>query len=67
MTEILFLSVFVFTFGIVLLNMISYLALIVSGTVILHGPMFFDPTINGIFYPCFFFQIWFWTTQLNII
>lgn len=56
-------QLFVFTFGIVLFNLLYYISLFAKSTIdwpgILKHP-YTKPTMWFIFYPSAFYQIWFW-------
>lgn len=58
---------FVFTLGIVILNLLVIVTLFGRVTLSLPNKGWLDPTYWCIFYPSFFFQVYWWSEYLGLI
>jgi hypothetical protein len=58
---------FVFTLGIVLLNLLLIITLLGKQKLVLPHYKHLDPTEWWIFYPSFFYQVYWWSIYLGFI
>jgi len=59
--------IFVFTFSVLILNALKIISVIVGNTVTLPGMGLLSPTNFLFLYPSLLYQVWFWSTKLEII
>lgn len=59
--------IFIFTLGIVILNLLKILTFFGKEMLSLPSYKWLSPSEWWVFYPSFFFQVWWWCVKLTLI
>lgn len=59
--------IFVLTFGVVILNLLFIMTLFGKVPLSLPKSKYLSPTYWWVFYPSFFYQVWWWSKFIGLI